>query len=151
MLVGFAVRVRTARDVVARVDATSLNARQIILAVVVRRAFALAGRDSRATGAVGIADHALRTLAHVIAFRVDAVRAVTARIVRAFVHVDATVLRIAFETGLAHASRRIARRAFRVNAARETIARICGCFCKNITSHKVEMQNLQVALETRYL
>lgn len=125
MLVGFAIRVRTAGYIFARIDATSVNAGQVILAVVVGRALALAGRDSHAAGAVRIADRALRALAYVISFRVDAVGAVAARVVRAFVHVDATVLRVTLEAGLAHASRRIARRAPRVYAAWETVAGIC--------------------------
>lgn len=124
MFIGLTVRVRAAGYTVTGVDAAAVHARQIILAIVVRRALALAGRDSRATNAIRIADHTLRTLAHVIALRVDAVRAVAAGIVRALVHVDATVLRIALEAGLAHASRRIVRRALRVDAARETVARI---------------------------
>lgn len=125
MLIGLAVRVGTAGHVVAGIDATSVNARQVIFAIVVRRALALAGRDSCAAGAVRIANHALGALAHVISLRVDAVRAVTAGVIRTFVHVDAAVLRVALETGLAHASRWIARRASRVDTARETVAGIC--------------------------
>lgn len=125
MLVGLAVRVRAAGYVVAGVHAAAVHARQVILALVVRRALALAGRDPGATGTVRIADHAFRALAHMVTLGVDAVSAVAAGIVRAFVHVDAAVLRVALEAGLAHAARRIARRAPRVNAARETVARIC--------------------------
>lgn len=124
VLVGLAIRVRTAGYIVARINAAALDARQIILAIVVDGTLALAGRNSRTAGAVRIADHTSGTLAHVISLGVNAIRAVAARIVRALVHVDAAVLRIALEASLAHASRRIARRAFRVNAAWETVARI---------------------------
>lgn len=124
MLIGLAIRVWTARYIVARINAASLDACQIIFAIVVRGTLAFAGRNSRTASTVRITNHTFRTLAHVISLRVDAIRAMTARIIRALVYVDATVLRIALEASLAHASRRIARRAFRINAAWETIARI---------------------------
>lgn len=125
MLVRLAVRVRAAGYVVAGIDATAVNARQVILAVVVRRALALAGRDPRAADTVRVADHTLGAFAHVVTLRVDAVGAVAAGVVRALVHVDAAVLRVALEAGLAHAARRVARRASRIDAAREAIAGIC--------------------------
>lgn len=124
MLVRLAVRVRAAGYVLAGIYAAALHARQVILAIVVRRALALAGRNSRAANTVRIADHTSRAFACVSALRIDAIRAVTAGIVRAFVHVDAAVLRVTLEAGLAHAPRWIARGALRVDAAWEAITGI---------------------------
>lgn len=136
MLIRLAVGIRTARYVIAWIDTASLNARQVILAVVVRRALAFTGRDSRAASTVWISDHSFRTLAHVAALRVDAVCTMTARIIRAFVHVNATVLRIPLKASLAHASRRIARCAPRVNTAWEAIAGICTRLTEHVMLRK---------------
>jgi len=70
----------------------------------------------------------------VIALRVDAVRTVAAGIIRAFVHINATVLRVTLEASLAHAPRRIARGAPRVNAAWETVAGIYGNTMEHLQS-----------------
>lgn len=124
MFIRLAIRVWPARYIVARINTTSLDACQIIFAIVVRRTLAFAGRNSRAANTVRITDHTFGTLAHVISLRVDAIRPMTARIIRALVHVDAAMLRITFETSLAHASWRIARSAFRINTTWKTVARI---------------------------
>lgn len=125
VFIRLAIRVWTARYIVAGINTASLDARQIIFAIVVGGTFTFAGRNSRTANTVRITDHTFGTLAHVISLCVDAIRTVSARIIRAFVHIDATVLRVTFEASLAHASRRIARRTFCIYAARESIARIC--------------------------
>jgi len=124
MLIWLAICVWTTRYIVARINAASLDARQIIFAIVVGGTFAFAGRNSRTASTVRITNHAFGTLAYMISLCIDAIRAMTARIIHAFVHVDATVLRVTFKASLAHASWRVARRTFRINAAWETIARI---------------------------
>lgn len=55
---------------------------------------------------------------------VQTVSTVPAGIVDTFVNVNAPVLGISFITGLAHASRRVAGRAFGVHPTRESIARV---------------------------
>lgn len=124
MLVGLTVRVRPARYIVARVCASSADAGKDVVAVVVRRALALRHRDACAPSAIWISDCSLRTLADMIALRVDAVGSVPARVVRALVDIHATVLGVSFVASLAHAPRRIAGSALRVDATWETVARI---------------------------
>lgn len=123
MFVRLAVSVRPARYVVARVHASAVHAGEQVVAVVVRGALVL-GHGSGTTAPVRIAHRPPRTFADVVAFRVDAVGAVPARIVRALVHVHATVLGIPLVTGLAHAPRGIARRALGVYTAWKPVARI---------------------------
>lgn len=124
MLVRLAVRIWTAGYVVAGIDTASLDTRQVILAIVVGRAFAFTGRHSRATSTVRITEHTSGALAHMTALCIYAIGTVTAGIVRAFVHVDTTVLGVTLKPSLAHAPRWIAWGAPRVDATRETIAGI---------------------------
>lgn len=123
MFVRLAVSVRPAGYVVARVHASAVHACEQIVAVVVRAALVL-GHGSGAPAPVRVAHRAPRTFADVVAFRVDAISAVAAGVVRALVHVHATVLGIPLVAGLAHASRWIARRALGVYAAWKPVARI---------------------------
>lgn len=123
VFVRLAVSVRPAGYVVARVHASAVHACEQIVAVVVRAALVL-GHGSGAPAPVRVAHRAPRAFADVVAFRVDAVGAVPAGVVRALVHVHATVLGIPLVAGLAHASRWIARRALGVYAAWKPVARI---------------------------
>lgn len=123
MLVRLAISVWPARYIVARVRAPTVDAGEQIVAIVVRGTLVL-GHGSGTTTSIRIAHCPLRTFANVIAFRVDAIGTVSARIIRALVHIHATVLRIPLVTSLAHAPRWIAWRAFRVYAAWKSVARI---------------------------
>lgn len=125
VFVGFAVRVRTTWYVVTGVHASAANACEDVIAVVIGGALVLRNSDSGATSAVRIADGTSGAFADVIALGVDAVGVVAAGVVRALVHIHATVLGISFVTSLAHAPGRVARCAFCVDATWEPVARIC--------------------------
>lgn len=124
MFVRLAVGVRSARYVVARIHTSPADAGEDVVAIVVRGALVLRDRDPGATGSVRVAHGSLRTLADVVALRVDAVGAVSARVVRALVHVHAAVLGVSFVACLAHAPWRIAGCTLRVYTAWEPVARI---------------------------
>lgn len=124
VFVGFAVRVRTTWYVVTGVHASAANACEDVIAVVIGGALVLRNSDSGATSAVRIADGTSGAFADVIALGVDAVGVVAAGVVRALVHIHATVLGISFVTSLAHAPGRVARCAFCVDATWEPVARI---------------------------
>lgn len=124
MFVRFAVRVRSAWHVVAGIDAFSLDTGKVIFTLVVARTFQTRRKCSGASGTVRIAGHAVRTFANVAAVVVDTISVASARIVRTFVYVHATVLGIALVADFAHTLGGIARRAFRVDATWKTVARI---------------------------
>lgn len=123
MFVRLAISVRPARYVVARVHASAVHACEQIVAVVVRAALVL-GHGSGAAAPVRVAHRTPRAFADVVALRVDAIGAVPARIIRALVHVHASVLGIPLVTSLAHAPRWIAGRALGVYTAWKPVARI---------------------------
>lgn len=124
MLVRFAIGIWPARYVVARVHAPSVHTSENIITVVVGRALVLCDSDSRTTSTVRITHCSLWTLADVVTLGVDAVCTVSAGIVRAFVHIDASMLRISLVASLAHAPWWIAWGTLRVDTTRETITGI---------------------------
>lgn len=105
VFVRFAIGIGSAGHIVAWIDAASLDAGQVVLAVVVGRAFLLGLGTSGAASAVRIAGHTPRAFAYVTTFGVEAVGTPTAGVVRAFVYVDAAVLWIALVTRQTHTSR----------------------------------------------
>lgn len=124
MLVGLAVGIRPAGYVVARIHASAVHTGEDVIAVVVGGTLVLRYDDAGTAAAIRITHCSLWTLANMVALGVDAVGAVSARIIRALVHVDAAVLRVTFVTSLAHAPWWIARCALRVDTAWESVARI---------------------------
>jgi hypothetical protein len=124
VVLGFAVRVRTADERSAWTDASFLDASQCVGTVLVGLTFGLGRpRFQDAATFVGISGHASRTYAFVTSFLVETLSAVGARSICALVHIDATLQGVSFVTGFAHALRRIARSAFRVDSAGEPLAR----------------------------
>lgn len=105
VFVRLAVGIGSTGHIVTRIDTASLDAGQVILAVIVGRALLLSLGPSGATRAVRIAGHATRALTYVTAFGVEAVGTPTAGVVRAFVYIDAAVLWIALVTRQTHTSR----------------------------------------------
>lgn len=102
-----------------------MYASEVIIALVVVRALVSRFDRSGTSRDVGIPSHSTRTLADVATTIVYAVSTVSAWIVSALVHVHATVLRISLVASLTHALRWIARRAFGVYTAGESVAGIC--------------------------
>jgi hypothetical protein len=124
VVLGFAVRVRTADERSAWTYASFLDASQCVGTVLVGLTFGLGrSRFQDAATFVGISGHASGTYAFVTSFLVETLSAVGARSICALVHIDATLQGVSFVTGFAHALRRIARSAFRVDSAGEPFAR----------------------------
>ena len=116
-----AVSVGSARKSSARIDAGSLDAGQLTVAI--RVSAALRTGLTLTADSVRISEQSGRTAALESAVLVDTLSSRTARIVFAFVNVRAPQVGVSGVSGFAHAFGRIGGRALAVDSAREPLAR----------------------------
>ena len=116
-----AVSVGSARKSSARIDARSLDAGQLTVAI--RVGAALGTGLALTADSVRISEQSGRTAAFESAVLVDALSSRTARIVFTFVNVRASQVGVSGVSGFAHAFGRIGGRALAVDSAREPLAR----------------------------